>query len=107
MGWTKRGRRARDGERKRDLLLVPRSPAEKVLVRRRRFRNGHARHARFPATGSQRFARVKRYLSRDVRALGRKGSPGPVDRQRLPRGFPDGARGIPVKEIDPTSGAHL
>jgi hypothetical protein len=45
MGWTKRGRRARDGGRKRGLLLVPRSLAEKVLVRRRRFRNGHARHA--------------------------------------------------------------
>jgi hypothetical protein len=51
-------------------------------------------------------ARVERYLSRDVRALGRKGSPGSVDRQRLPRGFHDGAHGIPVKEIDPTSGAH-
>jgi hypothetical protein len=49
---------------------------------------------------------ASQYPSRDVHALGRKGSPGPVDRERLPRGFPDGARDIPAKEIDPTSGAR-
>jgi hypothetical protein len=60
------------GHPRSDRVWQPSSPSNTARVGsagdgRRRKRNGHARHARFPATGSQRFARVSTHPATSTR----------------------------------------